>query len=176
MFQPCPTNAKKKTSVSVPSTYSERTSSGMAAATAPRAPRITARAIGAPAVMRRGVGGERGAASCPVRRAEQSGGPDEQHQDEEDEDADLGERAVQEEAAEGLDDADEQAAEQRARTRAEPAEDDDDERRDHEGVAGLGRHVEERHRHGPRGGHARAAETEGDGVDARDGNAHQRGA
>src|SRR5215475_4970062 len=126
MFQPCPTNAKKKTSVSVPSTYSERTRSGMAAATAPRAPRITARVIRAPAVTRRGMGGERWGASCPVRRAEQARGADEQHQDEEDEDADLGERAVQEEPAEGLDDADEQPAEQRARERAEPAEDDHD--------------------------------------------------
>src|SRR5688572_25079841 len=153
MFHPWPTKPKKSMSVSVPMTYSDRMSRGAASAAAPRAPAATRLRV--------------------LPGAKEAGGTDEQHEDEEREDADLRQRAVQKEASERLHHAHEQAAEERAGERAEPAEHHHDEGGDHEGVADLRRDVEEGHRHGARGGHARAAEAEGDRVHARYGDADE---
>src|SRR2546425_13230404 len=115
-------------SVRVPMRYSERITAGAATA----APSSAA----SPAL--RGM-----------RRAEDSVGAHEQDQDEEREDGDLRERAVQIESAQRFDDTHEQTAEQRARERAETAQHDDHDSGDDEDGADVGRHVEERHRHGP---------------------------
>ena len=69
------------------------------------------------------------AGSEQARRAEQ------QHQDEDEEDADLAEAFAEKQAAQALDDADDQPAHQRAGDRAHAAEHDDGEGDQHEGVA-----------------------------------------
>src|SRR5688572_15202995 len=127
MFQPCPTNAKKSINVSVPRTYSERISSGATSA-APRS---------APPAMRLRV----------LPATQQASRANEEHEDEEGEDADLRERAVQEESPQRLHHAHQQASQERARERAEAAQHDHHEGRDHERAADLRRDVEERHRH-----------------------------
>src|SRR3989304_3804914 len=70
--------------------------------------------------------------------AEEARGLEEEDQDEQGEDPDLGQRAVDEEPAQLLHDAHEQAAGQRAREGAHAAQHDDDKCGDDEGVAHLG--------------------------------------
>src|SRR3990167_2140881 len=95
MFQPWPTKAKKYIRVSVPMMYSERMTSGAAAAAA----RSTS-----PAECFRILLG--------MARAQEAGRPDAQHGDEEGEDPDLGERAMEDEPAQRFDHADEEPAHQ----------------------------------------------------------------
>jgi len=65
------------------------------------------------------------------RRAEQ------QHENEDDENADLAERFAEVKPGEAFDDADDQPAEKRARDRAHATEHHDGEGDQHEGVAGV---------------------------------------
>src|SRR5687768_13559761 len=93
MFHPWPTKAKKSITVSVPTTYSERTSRGATSAAA----RIA----------------EAATRSRVLPGTKQTGGANEQHEDEEAEDADLRERAMQEQTTQRFHDAHEEAAQQR---------------------------------------------------------------
>src|SRR5512145_689408 len=74
--------------------------------------------------------------------AEQAGRPEEQHGDEDQGNADLAERLAEKQAAQGLGDADDEAAQQRARKTAHAAEDDHGKGHENEDVADGGRDVE----------------------------------
>src|SRR3989304_2088684 len=107
--------------VSVPIRYSDRTRSGITRAAA-----------------------RSSSGSLRTRRPEEARGLEEEDQDEQGEDPDRAQRAVDEEPAQRLHDAHEQAARQRAREGAHAPQHDDDKGGDDEGVANLGGDVEER--------------------------------
>ncbi len=92
------------------------------------------------------------------------------------EDADLAERLAEEEPAQALDDAEQQARDQRAAERPHAAEDDDREGDEHEGVADLRGDVEGRQEQAGGDRDAGGAEAEAHGVGVRHVDAHQFGA
>lgn len=111
-----------------------------------------------------------------MRALEQAGRAQQQHDDEDEENADLAERLAEKESGQAFHHADDEGADDRSRHRAHAAQHHDGEGNQHKGVTHAGIDVISRDQQARRDRDAGRAETEGHRIDVGDVDPHQLGA